>query len=439
LAGCIGSEPRPLIRPAPAAFSAFAHELAKFRRLPLKREITLATGPDLLPPNDATAAFALKQIEHIYQSIGLIEPDTDLAAALGEFRRLDQLSAYDRNNGEITLASAAAKLGAPFEMTEPNLARDAPLAMAVVTALQEQNFFWLERSRSVLLEDQQLAWRALATGDAVVALIAHAANRTDLNASDLARASRFAAELEKSAARLPAFLRGKIAFPYRDGSRFVFWALKAKGWPGVDALYARPPISTAELLDPAKYYIAAERPLRFFPAALLSRARQTLALEQSLGAQLIRDLVADEIDAKPALDLAAAWRGDQLFALRDGNEIATAWYSAWSSPEQAATFQRAYRNILQRRQRIRFDGPSTSQWQAAPHTFLSGRTRTNRGVMLETRDSVVLWLTGVPLERLDEWVEFAWRDVEIEADPTAIRFDSVRAAPGRRQESLNGR
>jgi hypothetical protein len=66
-------------------------------------------------------------------------------------------------------------------------------------------------------------------------------------------------------------LRQKLTFPFREGSQFVFWALRAKGWPGVDALYGNPPISAAEILHPERYFLLREAPLRFFPAALLGK------------------------------------------------------------------------------------------------------------------------------------------------------------------------
>ena len=438
LASCITSEPRPLFRPAPAEFAALAQDIARFRALPLKGNLTLAAGfADQPTRSDANALFELKQVEQAYKNIALLPNDADLAKALGEFRQLDQLFAYDGVNGTVALGPAAAKLGVPFDMAEPTMAREAPLGFAISTALQAQNFDWQEVTDSIITEDYRLASRALATGDAVVTLIARAANRIDLTAGDLVRAGRFAGELEKAAARLPDFLRDKISFPYREGSRFVYWALKAKGWPGVDALYADPPLTTAAVLHPEKYFVRREQPLRFFPAALLRQAKDNLVVEQSLGEHLIRGLLANEIAPKRASDTAAAWRGDRLFAFKNGGQVSTAWYSAWTSANQAAAFQYAYKNVLERRQRVRFGAPAEP---AMPSSHaLSGRTRDNRAVWLETQGPVVLFLSGLPIHRLDEITDEAWRDLEIESDATVIRFDSVRQLKKGRQLSLRSK
>jgi len=432
LASCLSSQPRPPLRPPPAGFAVLAHDIAKFRALPLKRDVALAAAAENLTRDELTAPFELTHVERAYKAIALVGEDADLGAALGEFRQLDRLFTYDAVRGSIALEPAADKLGLPFEATDPTLAREAPFGFAVVAALQEQNFHWQEKIRLAFLEDHRLALRALAIGDAAVTLIARTNNRIDFTAADVARTGQFAGALEKAAAGLPGFVRDKITFPYRDGSRFVLWALKARGWSGVDALYVNPPLSSAAVLHPEKYFLLGERPLRFFPAALRSVAKDGFIVEQSLGAHLLRGLLAGALDANLAGAVAAAWRGDQLFAFQDGGEFVTAWYSSWATAQQAAAFQRAYKNVLERRQRIRFDTPV----KPSANSSLSGRTRANRGVWLETQGPAVLFLSGVPLERLRQRVEDAWRDLEIEADPAVIRFDSVR---NRRQLSLSSR
>jgi hypothetical protein len=422
LGGCLSSEPRVLFRPEPAGFAALAQDIAKVRTLPFKRNIVLA--PDFVETRsakDLTAPFDLSDVEQAYKSTALLPRDSNLAELLGEFRRLDHLFDYDSSQAAVAIAPDAAKLGARLQMIDPTLAREAPLGFAIVGALQEQNFQWQEKLRSIFLEDQRLALRALATGDAVVTLVARSVNRTDLTSADLARVWRFAGDLEKSAARLPAFLRDQIAFCYRGGSRFVLWALKTRGWAGVDALYARPPVSTAALLHPEKYFVLGEQPLRFYPAALLSRVADGTLVEQSFGEQLIRSLLAGSTDPSGVDEIAAEWRGDQLFTFRDSTETVTAWYSAWTSAHHALRFHNAYKIILERGLRLRLRNVS----EPSKPTAMTGRTPDNRGVWLTAQGPVVLLLSGGSTERLRDRVDHAWRDLEVEADSRDIRFDSV--------------
>src|SRR6185295_12605226 len=94
-----------------------------------------------------------------------------------------------------------------------------------------------------------------------------------LSTVDLQNAGKFALELEKSAAGLPDYLRHRLLFPYREGSQFALWALKAKGWQGVNALYANPPLSTAQILHPEKYFAQPDAPSDFLPAGLIRAMR----------------------------------------------------------------------------------------------------------------------------------------------------------------------
>lgn len=66
------------------------------------------------------------------------------------------------------------------------------------------------------------------------------------------RVRRIAAEIDRFAASLPDFLRHELSFPYREGISFVYWAYAAKDWEGVNALYANPSLTAAQILHPEK-------------------------------------------------------------------------------------------------------------------------------------------------------------------------------------------
>jgi len=436
LASCISAETRLPTETTPTDFAALAKDIAGFRGLPLQRDIALTRAAGAAGQMNSQHPFQLQHVERAYKSIGLLLGNDDLGKALNEFRQLAQLATYDAATGRVALASDAVKLGAPFVMTDAILAREAPFGFAVIAALQEQNFNWQTKTEGVYLEDRRLAFRALATGDAALTLVARANRKSPENfaASDLAAAGKFSAELEKSAARLPDFLRQQITLPYREGSQFALWALKAKGWPGVDALYANPPLSTTEILHPEKYYLKRQAPMQFFPAALLRAMKDGPAAEQSLGEYLIRGLLASANPLKQSNDSAARWRGDQLFAFADGDNFITVWFSAWDSPADAAAFQAAFRAVLEKRPRIRFDAKA-----ALSASTLSGLTRDNRGVWLQAIGPTVMFISGARSDRLSSFADTAWQDLEIEADATALRFDSARRHIRRNQLSLSSK
>lgn len=436
LAGCLSSEPRTTPSATPTGFAALAQEIAKFRELPLRRAVALTNFSAADAAADDYAPFQTQHIERAYKAIGLLPSNVDLGKALIEYRRLERLVVYNEANAAAALAPNAALLGAPFEKSDPALAREAPLGFAIVAALQEQNFHWQGKITAINLEDRRLAFRALATGDAALTVIARAAgkNSGDLSGGDLLNAGKFAIELEKLAARLPNFLRHRLLFPYREGSQFTLWALKAKGWSGVNGVYANPPLSTAQILHPEKYFSRFEAPLEFFPAGLIRRMKAGPLVEQTIGEYLLRGMLANEHPIKVASSIAGAWRGDQLFAFQDGENFVTAWFSSWNAEHDAVAFQRNYRTVLEKRQRVRFDAPAG---QTAPS--FSGISRDGRGVALQVNGPVVMFLSGVPANRLSAYAEEAWRDLEVDPDSTVLRFDSARNNKHRDQLSLTSR
>jgi hypothetical protein len=269
IAGCLSSEPRTAPSATPTGFAALAQEIAKFRQLPLKREITLTNFNPIESAADDYAPFQTRHVESAYAAIGLLPNGVELGKALVEYRRLERLAVYDEVMAAAALAPNASVLGAPFKMTDPVSAREAPLSFAILTALQEQNFQWQGKTSALNLEDRRLAFRALATGDSALMVIARAVGKNidALSGGDLQNAATFALELEKTAARLPDYLRHRLLFPYREGSQFALWALKAKGWQGVDTLYANPPLSTAQILHPGKYFAQLVHRWACFPRA----------------------------------------------------------------------------------------------------------------------------------------------------------------------------
>jgi hypothetical protein len=423
LTSCFTAKPQLPPQPTPTAFAALSQELAKFRGLQIRRDIILTRDTPNVSEIDSYGPFKLQQVERVYRSLGLLPNNVDLGKAVAEYRKLAQLAVYDAAQGTVAIAPEANRLSAAVaDSASSAYAREAPLGFAVVTALQEQNFQWQQKLTSVYFEDRSLAFRAVASGDAMLTNLARADRSSDrkFTATDLATGQRFARELEKSAARLPEFLRQKLTFPFREGIQFAYWAYDARGWPGVNALYADPPVSTAQIRHPEKYFIQRELPKRFFPAALLASMKNSTVVEQSLGEELIRVLLATTHSGKIASETATPWRGDQLFAFQEGEELTTAWYSSWASVAEATAFLKVYRIVLEKRQRVRFESAGRNSDRQ------DGQSRDGRAVTLQINGPVVLYLTGVPAHRLNEFADKAWQDLEIDSDLTAASFDLAK-------------
>ncbi|MGE5215641.1 MAG: hypothetical protein ACM3SP_01415 [Chloroflexota bacterium] len=421
LPGCFSPESSAVPMPSVSAFRDLVQALAQSRGLPVAKEIRL-NRKEINGAASLESAFSspvpIPDLERAYKSVGLLANDAQLGKAWGEYRHILRLIDYNSATATLSLAPGAARLGAPLERANPRAARELPVALGIALALQEQQFNWRERIRSMASEDRRAAFYALTGGDAALAAISLVSSKTTSSAAILTASAQIAAEVDKLAAALPGYMRRQLTLPYRAGSQFIYWAYKARGWPGVNALYVNPPVSTAEILHPEKYFLQHAAPLRYFPAALLRRYKEIPNLEQSLGEDAVAASLASAHPEKSADATASGWRGDRLFAFRDGANLTTAWFSSWSTENQAREFLQAYRAVLEHRHAIRFNfspAPKNAPWIA------SGGDQ--RGWLLQNRGTVVLLISAAPAGRLIDLANDAWLDLEIEKETMDLPFD----------------
>jgi hypothetical protein len=231
---------------------------------------------------------------------------------------------------------------------------------------------------------------------------------------------RLTAGLERAASSLPALLREKLVFPYRDGVQFVQWAYAAKGWAGVNALFADPPVSSAQILHPEQYYLRRRAPVQIIPFGLLRQAKNNPVIEQTFGEFLIQTLLASNRSRTDAALIASNWTGDYLAAYPTGGNLLIAWLSAWSDEANAQSFFHGLQTVLERRHRFRFVSATGKQ------DDLKAEWGAGRSSLLQLRGAVVLLLDGVSAAQGLETSEAIWRDLEIRTDPATLPFETAR-------------
>ena len=427
---CISLEPNAVLRISGSEFNELAQIVADRRKLTPTTRLQLepeAAASDTAPAQTTAREYygpvSITQLEATYKDIGLLAAHDDFAASWAEYRTLVQQTTLDRTQGTIRLSRAAFQLGAPWEKNHPAAARQFPAVIGVMQAWQEQRFNWSRRISTALFEDRRLSLRAIATGD-ILLTATRAPNESEnrkISAEQLDMMWQIAGEIEKSAARLPDFFRAQAVFPYRHGGEFVSWAYSARGWQGVNGLYANPPLSTTQILHPEKYFIEKENPLRFFPAGLLRRLQNRALIEQSLGEFCSRSLLEVARSPKAAAETAKTWRGDQLFSFQTDNGMAVFWFSTWQDETSARAFLRAYQDVLERRQKVGFE-----EIRQAKDLTVIAKGRPDRAWLLQSRGPVVLAIAASSADQLTEFVEQAWQDLEIEPEVMLVRFESSR-------------
>ena len=418
LSACASAAPQ-VVPPPAAKFGEIVTSVSQTRGLEWKQEITLApaaasNSADL--QSEFYNGAPLAAVEQAYKAIGLLAGADDLKKSLADLVRLESLIGYDRKRASATWSPAAAQLGAPLAKLDADKARDLAPVLAAMRALQEQHFQSPAAIDRTAIEDRRSALAAVAAGDALLTFMMRGLQK---EAPNLEIADQIAATLERLAGDLPDFLRRRLTFPYRHGSRFVYWAFKAKGWQGVNGIYADPPRATTEIIHPEKYFIEREPLLLLFPPHLLRRFKQPAAIEQTLGEDAIAGLLTGASRAQAAEEIAAGWRGDQLFHFAENGGAATLWFTSWRTEKQAGEFFRTYWAALETRHRVRFE-------MAAPNAPALAVAR-ERGWLLQRIGDLVLLVSASPASALRSLAAEAWKDLEVDKETDELRFDSAHA------------
>jgi hypothetical protein len=430
LASCSGSSPPATIVSPPESFAELKQRIALIRDLPFKREVSLANASPSPTASSADrpliedyAAQSLSHLSRVYKRLGLLPEPTDFARALADYSRLQRLYYYDLGRQAVVIAPDATKLARAVGGETNGRMAQMPGVLSLTQALQEQYFHWQEKLAVISLEDRKLAFRAVAAGDSLLVASAYLGEPRSTKTRDPARImERWATVLEKMSADLPDLLRQKLIFPYREGSQFVQWAHAAKGWEGVNALYADPPLSSSQVIHPEKYYTKRENPVRIIPWGLTRQMKETAVVDQTLGEHLIQVLLTSSVPRQQAAEIAAGFAGDQLSAYPHGEDLVTAWITGWKNEKEAQVFYRAYRALLERHHRLRFVG------SAGQGDRLQAGRSDGPSMLLQTRGTFVLLLDGLAAAQALPLADEIWTNLDAETESIVIPFESAKRA-----------
>ncbi len=306
--------------------TALAQALGRVRRMPVK----IDWQRRLVGTADARAAAeaivrggaspAETEVdEKLFQRLGLLAPGASyldrLAGAVGR----DPVGFYD---------PSSRRLSVPDFVSLPE--QRPTLAHEITHAYQDQRF-GLRRffrmtpdGRRGLSFDEQLARQALVEGDASVlsmeAIDPRGAFPAPMELAATAQRAREGAG-PGFAAQTPRFLRELLAFPYVEGFAFVARERATASWAAIDAMWARPPESTTQILHPEKYD-RRQSPIEIeLPPLPLMGDGLRLARADTLGELLLRiwlaapgpGLAADPLLTPETAERAATgWRGDRV-------------------------------------------------------------------------------------------------------------------------------
>ena len=271
--------------------------------------------------------------EQILTLLGLLPEGSDVRELAGTVFGEEVAGFYDDRTKAMTLVEGASG-GTEGEIT---------LAHELTHALEDQHFDIAPESG---LDDERTAHTALVEGTATVAMADYAGRYLT---GGLAKRDDFLDQLALTdllggSSSLPPYMQHSLLFPYVAGARFVD-AIGTWG-PANAALRGRGPVSTEQVLHPAKYRLG-ERPLpvKARPAPGPAWKREA---HGTIGEFDTAEIVRTSDSPLRAQRAAAGWGGGRydLWQKEDESLLELAW--RWDSPRDAAEFASALPRYVER-------------------------------------------------------------------------------------------
>ncbi len=393
-----------------AETDTIAKEVSALRALPVKKPIArgimskaeiLKRLIQRLDEDYSPAEIAIE--ERAMKRLGLMPPEMDYRQTMLDVLTEQIAGFYDPQSRQLYIA----------DWIDASMQKIV-LAHEIDHALQDQSFD-LDRFVKPNREngDEQLARMALVEGDGVAVMIEYMFKEQGLKLDPWANdtiVNTIGATAAVAAGKVfdaaPLFMRESLLFPYRDGLRFVGASRRTRPWSDVDKMYARPPLSTEQIMHPEKYR-AGEKPVALKIPSLPSLAgwkRPYLNVLGELGTSIL--LRQHGIEKARADQAAAGWGGDHvmLFVQADDaplEETLLVSWSSWDAEGDAVELQDAMRDALLAMTRATEATETTK-------TYASWTDASGKVAFLERKGREVLLVVGAPPELAPKLRKEAW-------------------------------
>lgn len=319
----------------PATIAKIADQVEKERGLSFKRPVSpepvsrrqiarmLTKNYEANYPKEQAAAEGRALI-----TIGALPAGTNLYESVLDFGTSQILGFYDTQTHRLVFQS---------DKGFSPLARFT-LSHELTHALQDQNFGLgrLDRLNRACRDDRAAAFLSLIEGDAVVSQIRWA--RANLSSDEIRQLQREAARFPPPPASVPRFVQEEFGFPYEVGRAFVETLVAQGGLRALNKVLRHPPVSTEQVLHPAKYPRDVPQNVRV-PDLSVRLGKGWKAIDFSdVGEGFLRDMFQLELPAPEARQAAAGWDGGQYRAFGKGSRTAVLLMTVWDTQRDAREF-----------------------------------------------------------------------------------------------------
>ncbi|HYE98929.1 MAG TPA: hypothetical protein VEJ18_08460 [Planctomycetota bacterium] len=338
--------------------------------------------------------------QRAYAKFGLIPKDLDLYKAYLSLFESSIAGFYHPRTKELRLIRPADQDDAEQKaMKAMGIDMEAiTLVHELTHAAQDQNF----ELSTLPLEDETnddliAALKAVIEGDASAVGWRYGLGEQFDARIGLINAGYKMGMLPGEANKLPAYFKLTLTFPYGYGTDFVLKVLRGtnSGLKEASKMFKEWPLSTEQILHPAKYYQERDNPTLIVLPGLdghigggWKETMNNVHGEFSVKI-LLREHRGDNLRAKLIDDASAGWDGDRYAILENADHQAMyVWYTTWDSEQDAQEFQEAYALALEKKYGV-------AERPGAREGALSFESA-DGPVYLERRGSDVLAIDGGP-------------------------------------------
>jgi hypothetical protein len=229
----------------------------------------------------------------------------------------------------------------------------------LVHALQDQHFDlkkWSDAARPN--DDAELARHSVLEGSAIAAMLEYMLREQKISIKDLPDIEQFIrsqmmAELDKQSAmaKAPPFIRDSLLFPYFAGTAFTQKLLRAGGsWEKFYDIFAKPPVSTHQILHPDLYLSGETLPPVPLAAAMGAVPDDWKKLDENMMGEFgVHELLKQFLGEERAQRLSPAWAGDSyaIFEQTKTKRALLLFRLRLAADADAARFLGAYSEALE--------------------------------------------------------------------------------------------
>jgi hypothetical protein len=231
------------------------------------------------------------------------------------------------------------------------------MAHELTHALEDQHFqieAWVKAARPN--DDGELAREAVLEGSAMAAMVEYLLRGTGRSLDDLPDIdpSMLIGDLTETPLlkKAPPFLKDALIFPYLDGLTFSVAVLKPTGWSGLPKVFAKPPLSTQQILHPALYRSGKTPAAVTLPSIDKNLGSDWSKLDENVMGEFgWKEVLKQFLGDARAKPLAAAWDGDRyiVYEQKQTKHLLLITREHLASEEEAQRFFGQYSEALEKK------------------------------------------------------------------------------------------